>query len=421
MDPMNAERKKHPIFPIFVTVFIDLLGFGIAIPTLAVVLLKPDAGVLPFATPFGIRTIFYGLLVASYPLAQFFGAPILGALSDRYGRKRVLIAPIAANMLGYIIFALGLIYQQLHLLFLARIIDGFAGGSISIAMSALADISEDDRAKTRNFGLIGLAFGLGFILGPFIGGKLSDPSVVSWFRYDTPFWFAAFLCLINMILVFWRFPETLETRSKTPVSALTGFRNLARAFTMTNLRTMFLVVFLLTLGFNFFTQFFQVFLIEKFSFTQSQIGDLFAYVGLWIAISQGFVTRPLSRKFAPRTILSFSALFLGLTLPLLVLPEASWVLFFILPFIAMFQGLTEPNSTALVSELSDASSQGEILGIKQSIQSMGMAIPPIVAGFISGIHHTLPILVASIITLLAWGTFVRFFRPEVKQKFSDVA
>jgi DHA1 family tetracycline resistance protein-like MFS transporter len=418
---MTAARRDHPILPIFVTVFIDLLGFGIAIPTLAVVLLRPEAGVLPFATPFGIRTIFYGMLVASYPIAQFFGAPILGALSDRYGRKPVLIVPILANMLGYVIFALGLIFQRLDLLFISRIIDGFAGGSISIAMSALADISEDERAKTRNFGLIGLAFGLGFILGPFIGGKLSDSSLVSWFTYATPFWFAAGLCMINMILVWWQFPETLRTRTDTKVSALTGFRNLWRAFKLSNLRVMFFVVFLLTLGFNFFTQFFQVFLIEKFSFTQSQIGDLFAYVGLWIAIAQGFVTRPLSRKFSPRTILSFSALFLGLTLPLLILPKMSWVLFLILPFIAVFQGLTEPNSTAMVSELSDASSQGEILGIKQSIQSMGMAIPPIIAGFISGIHHTLPIIVASIITLLAWGTFVRFFRPEKREQFHEVS
>ena len=412
-----TSENKYSLLPIFVTVFIDLLGVGLVIPIFAPLLL--GHGLLPQGYSPAGRTMVLGFLVAAFPLFQFFGAPILGALSDRFGRKKVLILSLSGTLIGYVLAAVGIATSNLWLLFLSRALDGFTGGNISTALSAIADLSSQE-AKTRNFGLIGMAFGLGFIIGPYVGGKLSDPAMVPWFSFATPFWFAAALSAMNIFLVAFRFRETLKNPIHRKISPLIGFRNLGRAFKLPHLRTIFLVVFLLTFGFNFFTQFFQVYLIEKFGFRQGQIGDLFAYMGFWIALTQGALTRPLSSRYRPVQILSFSILSLSLILLLLIFVPTAALLYLVLPLLAVANGLTQPNSTTLVSDLSDSASQGEILGIQQSIQAVGMAVPPIIAGFIVNINRSLPIMTASLVIFGAWLVFVILFKPRQPQVFHEI-
>lgn len=405
------KNKKFSIGTIFFTVFLDLLGLGIIIPILPALLIDPIDGILPMTYSFSTRTLIFGFLIASYPLAQFFGAPILGSLADQKGRKKILVLSLIGTVIGYAIFILGILTSNLFLLFLGRIVDGFTGGNISIAQSAIADVSTEE-TKSRNFGLIGMAFGLGFIIGPYIGGKLSDSSIVSWFSYATPFYLTILLAIINVFLVMFNFSETLVAKRAVKVNLLTGFTNIKKAFTYKDLRVMFLVVFLLTVGFNFFTQFFQVFLFEKFKFTQSQVGDFFAYMGIWIAIAQGGVLRPLSKKFKPAKILSYSIVLLAISFPFLLIPQERIWLYLIVPFIAIFQGLNQPNGTAIISNLVGREKQGEILGINQSISSLAQAVPPIIAGFVTAVNINLPTWFAAVSTFLAWLIFKGFFKGE---------
>lgn len=415
---MNPPRKPS-ILPLFLTVFLDMLGIGIAIPVLGVIFFDPKLHLLAADASLQTRTIWYGFLIAAYPAAQFFGAPILGALSDRFGRKPVLLLSLLGTALGYALFALGISEQLLSLLFISRLLDGFTGGNIATAMSAIADVSTNEN-RTRNFGLIGMAFGLGFILGPFFGGLLADSTLVSWFSGSTPFWFAAGLTLLNILLCMRVFRETLHTRRTTPVSWLTGIRNIRAAMHMGEIRAVFATIFFLTLGFNFFTQFFNIYLVTRFQFTEPDIGKLFAFIGLWIAGTQGFLTKPVSARFSADNILRISSLALALVLPILVVPSHSFWLYFILPFVAIFQGMIQPNSVTVVSSLSGPESQGEIMGINQSIQSLAMIIPPVISGFIGGINVRLPIIAASMFTLLAWFIFVAYYQKP-KAKFQEVA
>jgi DHA1 family tetracycline resistance protein-like MFS transporter len=409
---------KNPLLPIFLVVFMDLLGLTIAIPVIAPLFLDPHSAVFAPDAASAFRTVMLGLLLASYPIAQFFGAPIIGGLSDHHGRKKMLLLSIAGTFGGYLVFAAGILWGSLPMLFLGRMLDGFTGGNISIALSAIADVStEKDRSK--NFGMIGMAFGLGFIIGPFVGGKLADPSVVGWFNYSTPFLFAAALSALNMLLLLWQFEETLKERSKAPIDPLMGIRNVRKAFGMPNLRTLFTVTFLITLGFNFFTQFFPVFLIEKFGFTEAGIGDTFAYIGFWVAVTQGVLNRYLSKRYGPASILRYSTVLLSVALAVLVAQGDVRLLFLVLTFVPVMNGLTYPNFTALVSNQSGRESQGEALGINQSVQSLAQAIPPIIAGFIVAINVDLPIIAAGAITFLAWAVFVLYFREREKERFHE--
>jgi MFS transporter, DHA1 family, tetracycline resistance protein len=420
---MRNLKSKNILLPIILTVFIDLLGATIVLPIMAPLFLDLKNGIMPIDVAnlldaktqipeiIKSRTILFGFLIAAFPLAQFFGAPLLGSWADKIGRKKVLTFSLVGTLIGYILFAIGVHYHLVWLLFVARLLDGFTGGNISIAFSAISDISTPE-TKTKNFGFIGMAFGLGFILGPYLGGKLSDPSIVSWFNFETPFWFSVALCVINLILIYFFFYETLKIKSTKPYHVFAGFQNVGKAFLNPKLRVIFSVVFLLTFGFSIFTQFLQVFLIQKFSFTQSNIGDYFAYIGLWIAFTQGFLARKLAPKVSAEKAVSIFIFTLSIAIGIILLPNKVYLLFILSPFIAISQGILSPNLQTIVSNSGSASEQGEILGINQSVQSLGQAIPPMIAGFIVSINMNLPILIASIFTFLGWGVFVLFLKNK---------
>lgn len=408
---MNSSSTNKALWPIILTVFVDLIGVGIVIPIAAPLLLNSNSAVLDASVPMALRPIILGFLLGVFSIAQFFGAPILGALADKHGRKKMLLISIFGTMIGYLIFAWGVLTGNIYLLFFSRILDGFTGGNIAIAYSAIADIS-DEKNKARNFSLVGMSFGIGFVIGPFLGGKLADSHLVSWFNLATPYFFAALLSLINIFTMLMLFPETLKEPRIRPVSWMGGINNIVKAFSKPNLRVIFTAIFLITLGFNFYTQFFQVFLIQKFKYTPSNIANVFAYIGIWIAFSQGAFARPISKRFSPPQILNFSPLLLGLALPLLLIPETDTYIYYILPFVATFQGLTTPNITALVSMQARSDEQGEILGMSQSMQSLAMALPPILAGFIASINKNLPILASSTFILMGWLVYKLFFKRK---------
>jgi DHA1 family tetracycline resistance protein-like MFS transporter len=398
-------KKRQVLSAMFLTIFIGLLGVGVIIPVTAPIILSTASSVLPAAMPFASRSVILGLLIASYSVAQFFGAPMLGTLADRYGRKKILLISQLGTVAAYVVFAVGILTGHLWMLFLGRMTDGFTGGNISIAQSIISDISEPGE-RARNFGLVGVAFGMGFILGPVMGGVLANPRILPWFGPPTPFWFATGLTALATLLVQLLIPETLCVRSTARVNLLAGVANVRKAFAYANLRAFFSVVFLMTLGWNFFTQFFQVFLIAKFKFDAARIGMFLGYMGIWIVIAQGGLLRPISHRWGPSQVLRVSLLFSGLSLPMLLIPRQSGWLYAIVPFVALFQGLSQPNATAIASGLATQEEQGEILGINQSITSLGQAIPPIVAGIITSININLPIAVGATATLFAWGMFM---------------
>lgn len=406
-------QQKSPLFAVFLTVFIDMLGVGIIIPVLPSLFMSPDSSILPLSTSHYDRSVLYGFLIAIYPAMQFFGAPVLGALSDRFGRKPMLQISLLGTLLGYLLFGVAILDRNLPLLFISRALPGFTGGNISIIMSALSDISTPEN-RTKNFGLVGMAFGLGFILGPAIGGVLADNTVLPWFSHATPFWFTAGLTVLNLLLVQFNFPETNTDRRASNVSFATGFHNIARAFTSPNLRSIFAVSLLLSLGFSSFTQFFSVYMIQKFSATEKEIGLLFGWIGIWLAFTQGFTTRKLAARYQPREVMRWSILLLSISVLAVLAPQQLWMIMLVSPFIATFQGLTAPNLTTMVSTLASPQEQGEILGINQSMVSVGQFLPAIISGYLNSLNGSFPIIAGAFFLFMAWVVFVRRFKTDLR-------
>lgn len=405
--------KGSPLLALFLTIFIDMLGVGILIPVFPLLILpsSPDV-ILPTTWTISQGFILLGWLSATYPLAQFFSAPVLGQLADRYGRKKVLAISIAGTTLGYIIFAIGIATQNIPLLFASRILDGLTGGNISVAQAGIADISTT-KNRARNFGFIGMAFGLGFILGPYIGGKLADPTFVSWFNAGTPFYFTAILSFINVLLILAFLPETLKIAKKARIDISRPFKNIVTAFSRPGIRSVMPTSFLFTAGFTFFTTFFAIVLAQKFGFKQGNTGDYFAYVGLWIAIVQGGLTGLIAKKYKDYQVLRVSIFISAISLlGYFIIPagESSW-LFLVPPFMALGNGLTMAFNSSLISRISPRDVQGESLGINSSVMALAQAFPAIIAGYVATVNDNLPVFVGSVVITLAGIAFWVFFKP----------
>ncbi len=396
--------RKSPIGIVFAIVLVDMMGVGILIPIIPLLLTDPS---YPYYLGLNRTTgfIVLGFLTAIFPFMQFIATPILGQLSDRIGRKPVLAFSIAGTSLSYVVFAIGIITKNIPLLFASRALDGLTGGNIAVAQAAIADSTAPEN-RARSFGIIGAAFGIGFIIGPFLGGVLSDPKILPWFSATTPFWFAAILAFLNMLLILFVFQETLKRKASGSFHALQSLINIQKAALNKRLRPLFISSFLFQGGFSFFTTFFGVFLISRFHYGQSGIGNYFAFIGICVAITQAVITGYVGKRFKPYTIVLTALLGVSITIFGLYLTKNVVELFIITVPNAMFIGLIMANLTGLVSRSAGDHEQGEVLGISNSVQALAQSIPPVIGGFVAAsITPSTPILVAAIITMLAALTF----------------
>jgi multidrug resistance protein len=411
--PMTKPVKKPHMWIVLFTVLLDTLGIGILTPILPELLGNPASPhyLLPAGMSVGRGYIIFGFMVAVFPIMQFFATPILGQLSDRYGRKPVLAISLAGTSLGYALFATGVVLRSIPLLFLARALDGITGGNLSVAQAAIADLTPPEE-RTKNFGLIGAAFGVGFILGPFLGGVLADPNVVHWFNAATPFWFAAILAALNTTQMLVQFRETNRHMRHIPLDVARSLNNLARAFAMPELRSIFLTTFFFNAGFGFFISFFGVFLIHRFGFNESQIGNFFAWIGVCAIFTQMVTTRRVAARFNESQVLRVTLAGWAVSmLCYLMAPSPLWLIL-IAPFGSTFAGLSMANMGGLLSRSVAPQVQGEILGIGTSIQAVGQSLPPLFGGFVAAsLTPEAPVLAASLTMLVAWAVFAALYKP----------
>ncbi len=348
-----------PLVIILVTVFIDLLGFGIIIP------------LLPFyAESFGASAFTIGLLGTSFSLMQFLFSPVWGRWSDRIGRKPIILVGLMGSCLSYLAMALS---TSLTLLFVARIVGGIAGANIPTAQAYIADVTTPEN-RARGMGMVGAAFGLGFIFGPAIGGLLSRVSP------ETPMWFASALCLANFIAAWLLLPESRKADASTKsLGRMAAFRHAATKPTLMLLLSLF---FLVTLAFSGFESTFALFSQAKFGFTASTIGFLFAFIGVVLAVVQGVLVGRVVKIIGERRLIPLAIFAIALGIGLIPYAWSVPTLLGALGVLALGMGFNNPSLTSMVSRLSDPDDQGGILGLASSLASLGRVVGPAWGGFL---------------------------------------
>lgn len=427
-DTKNKNALASKALPaVLMTVFLDVMGLGILIPLLPVLVNphNPASVIGPWWSDKSAY-VMLGWLLASFAIAQFIASPILGQLSDKFGRKRVLAISVAGTALGYAIFAYGIYEKNLAIMFAGRILDGFTGGNLPVAQAVVADVSTPEN-RTRNFGLVGMMFGLGFALAPYISGKLATPGIPfinlgglqigttpDWFSLTTPFWIATALSALNVVLILTRLPNTQANIAKNlKIDWNKSFHNLFKAVTHPTLRHILIPMLLFFTGFGFFRGFFQVLLERKLGYTQSNIGDFFAFFGVCMALAQGFITPFVSKRFKNWQTLQWGLLFGGIAVLLFLLPTNTTQLLMVTPVMAIAVGQVFANSISLISASASKDIQGEVLGINSSVQAFGDALPSVLSGYIAAsLTVSSPVLVGGITVLVAALAFKIMFKPS---------
>ncbi|HRH26163.1 MAG TPA: MFS transporter [Candidatus Paceibacterota bacterium] len=404
-------KRKRGIVPIvFFTVFMDILGFGLVIPVIPQLIANPHAALYIFSSSASLKVglTLLGILIAVYPLGQFFASPILGQLSDQYGRKRLLAICIFGASLAYIVFTAGVLVESVTLMILARLVGGLFGGNITIAQTILADTTEA-KERTTAFGVIGAAYGLGFILGPFIGGILSDSNIYSSFGPAVPFMLAALLSFVNSLFVIFILPETLKEKSRTVLRWGKAFSHIAEAFRDIQLRKLFIANLLFFSGFTFFTSFISAFLGNKLGIENaSTIGSFFAFAGICLVLAQVLIIRFLSRKYHERTILRVALPTAGILLIFFIVPKSLTGIYALVPLFAVFIGLVQANMNSLISKVAPGGEEGRIMGINTSVIALGQMFPPAIAGVLAaGTILSAPIILGGTLVLLSSVFFWR--------------
>lgn len=403
---------------VLLIVFLDFMSFGLTFPVLSPIFLNPEVKFLPYHYSESLRTILMAVTLGVYPFAQFFGAPILGSLSDRYGRKKILIISLIGAFIGNLAFVLGLVFSNVGIVVLGRLIAGFMGGNATIASSMMADISTD-KTKSRNFGFIGLAMALGIIFGPLIGGVLSDPSILPIFSAATPFLFAAILALVSIGLVL-ICNETLKTVTVSGISLFTGINHLKILFGAGNLSIAFFITLMIAIAYNSFI-FYMVFVLSDIlKLTPSELAKFYAYSGLCLVISMGVANTILSQIFKPKQILTFSLLFLAISFFSATQIDSLRGFYLVMPFLSLFYGLSQANTLSIISINAPDHMQGEVLGINQSIQSFSEGVIPVLTSFLIafsiGVSTSFPVMppiLAAFSVFIGWVIFMLVLHKRV--------
>jgi MFS transporter, DHA1 family, tetracycline resistance protein len=374
----TTKPAREPLPPgywtIWTTVAIDLVGFGIVAPLLPL-----------YAKRFGASGFVTGALFASFSLAQMICAPLLGRLSDRIGRKPVIVMSLFGTAIGSLMTGLA---GSLPLLFVGRILDGASGASVSVAQGAVTDIAPPAR-RAKLLGMLSAAFGVGFVLGPAIGGLASLGS------HRLPFFIAAAIAAINGVVALRRLPETRSIRPTIDVGPVRSRRG--------SLLLLAIIGFLSITAFGAFEAMFSRFAAARFRLTEGSVSVVFVGVGIWLVIVQGGLVGKVTARIGSRRALQGGLLLLGAGLILLSQTKKWSTLVPALALLGLGQGLAGPNLSALVVESADDRSRGEALGFQQSVGAAARVVGPLCAGWLFDRGVPLPYAVGAALVAVGFG------------------
>jgi DHA1 family tetracycline resistance protein-like MFS transporter len=393
--------KKPSLLVIFLTVFIDLIGFGIVLPLLP-----------RYADQFGAPGWGVGLIISSYSIMQFFFAPWWGKLSDKIGRRPVILVSTAGSSLSYVLFAVASGWEGntgLWMLLVSRVFAGIGGANLSVASAYIADVTSTEN-RSKGMGLIGMAFGFGFILGPAIGALSAMQ-----FGLAGPGWVAAAICGTNFVLACFVLVESRKPASE-PAPDRPKLEQWMHTLKQPKLGFLIGIFFLATFCFACFESTLPLLLDRTFHYDETQLGYLFAYCGFVAAMVQGGLVGRLVKRFGEPMLISLSLIGVAVSLALLPFMGSLGAMLIALGLFAIFSGINRAPTMGMISLNAPENEQGSTLGVAQSAGTLARIFGPIFATTLYMVKPALPYVicagVALIASFLAWYLLARGSEPK---------
>ena len=397
---MEKRYKLNPILVIVLTVFIDIIGFGIIIP------------LLPFyAEIFQAGPIYLGILIASFAIMQFIFAPILGRASDKFGRKPILLLSLFVSFVGFTIFSFANSYL---VLLLSRIIAGVATER-AVAQAYIADIT-DNKTRTKQMGKIGAAIGAGFIFGPAIGGALSV------FGFSVPGYLAMALTAFNILFVFYFIPESNKNPGKKSKTNLNFGREILETIKKPLIGPTLLIYFIITVAFSAIPVIVPLLSIEYYNFTSLDLSYVFIYIGLVQVILQGFLIDKLTKKLGEEKLLIIGPIIMGIGVFLMPLFRSVLFFYFTNALLAAGFGIMNTTIPSLISKTAKLDEQGQFLGVAASVASIANIPGPLFGGLIVAFGGIVsPFLISAFLLLISVGISYRVFtQRQLKNQNNNI-
>lgn len=393
--PLMPKNSRKTLWIIALIAVVNALGYGIVIPVL-----------YSYSHSFGLNDFQNGLLFALFSIGQFIATPIIGRLSDAYGRKPLLLLSVFGTMISFFTMAFA---QNAGWLFFARALDGFTAGNIPVALAVISDTTDvKDRAK--GFGLIGAAFGFGFTFGPAISAL-----TVHW-GIGVPFIIAGIVAAIACVIIATMLPETNVRKGKSVSRHVFDFRHLFHALIDPAIGTTLMISFLVTLAFAVYIYVFQPFSVEVLHLPVQQISIVFTIIGIVGLISQGFLIPRIVKLFGERSVLAGSILISVVTYGAFLFVRSYPIFLTIVLIQAFANGFPNPVLQSLLSKETDERSQGSIMGVNASYQSIGQIIGPIAGGALSSYYIPLPFVLAGITMFVAFVLSLRILHAHLRKE-----
>ena len=389
--------------------FLDYVSISLVYPVFASMLFDTACPLVSIDASSASRGAILGILLGLTPITQFFSAPLLGAISDLKGRKKTLMYGTLLGFLAYGFAVVGVWMHSLTMLFLYRMLVGISSGTVPVAQAIISDISTHENKATR-FSLFSASAGLGFVVGPLLGGTLADPNIAWWSGYVVPFFAAGIMCLISFVIIGWKLPETGKMSGVASFNISESIINIRKVFLWPKLRWLFLATFAFAFGWSFFNEFIPLLLREMFAFSLSDIGHYYAYGGIWYAFCSGVLTPIILKYVLPEKIAVKAPLGCAFCMFIFLYIVNREYIWYIVPMLMLGISFTFPTTAALVSNRVEESNQGEVLGVYQSVTGCAMGLSPLVMGSAIGAYPMLTVIGGAISMLLAAGAFYRDFQ-----------